>query len=234
MEEELAKHTKKIYRAVKEPGHGFWEKVKEVAVEIFVIVFAVTLSIWFHNWSDHRHEQREVKEFLGGLKVDLAHDIDSLKSNIEVVAGTQSNCIFLIGLIQSHAVDTVGGKTLSNHLGVDLITSHANVGRYEGFKSSGKIGTIENDSLKQRILQYYQQTLPGVGDIEALVNSLQIKILDVELDKDSELSGRDLLKSFKMQTLLKILAENLEAESRMYADAQAQAKTIVSMIDTMP
>jgi len=31
------------------------------------------------------------------------------------------------------------------------------MGRYEGFKSSGKLETIEDDSLKQKILSYYQQ-----------------------------------------------------------------------------
>jgi len=60
---------------MKRPQHSFWEKVKEVAIEIFIIVFAVTLSIWLHSWSDHRHEQKEVEEFLSGLKGDLAKDI---------------------------------------------------------------------------------------------------------------------------------------------------------------
>jgi hypothetical protein len=234
MEEELAKHTKKIYHAVKDPGHGFWEKVKEVSIEIFIIVFAVTLSIWFHNWSDHRHEQQEVKEFLGGLKNDLSRDIDSLQSNNIVAAKTDSNSTSLLAWMANGAIDTVDGKSLSDHLGINLITSHPNVGRYEGFKSSGKVGTIEDDSLKQSILQYYQQTLPAVGDLEVLVNSLQTKILDVELDNGSKASGRDFLKTFKMQTLLKILKENLEAESSAYLDAQGQAKKIISMIDRMP
>jgi hypothetical protein len=233
MEEELSKHTKKIYHAVKEPGHGFWEKVKEVAIEIFIIVFAVTLSIWFHNWSDHRHEQQEVQEFLSGLKSDLARDIDSLKWNSNLIAETHSNCAFLLTLVESHAVDTAGAKTLSDHLSINLITSHPNVGRYEGFKSSGKIGAIGNDSLKQSILRYYQQSLLGVQDIEVLVNSLQTKIMDVELDNNNKLGGRELLKSFKMQTLLKLLKENLEAESNTYSDAQEQAKKIISMMDRM-
>jgi Family of unknown function (DUF6090) len=234
MEEELAKHTKKIYHAVKDPGHGFWEKLKDVAIEIFIIVFAVTLSIWFHNWSDHRHEQQEVKEFLGGLRSDLAHDLDSLQSNNKVLAETDSNTSILLVLIKTLAVDTINSKTLSYHLGVNLVSSHPNVGRYEGFKSSGKIGTIENDSLKQAILRYYQQTLPGVADMEVLVNSLQTKILDVELDNDNKQPGRELLKSFKMQTLLKILKENLEAQASVYGDARAQAETIISMIDRTP
>jgi hypothetical protein len=57
MQEEVTKHTRKIYQAMKNPDHSFWGKIREVTVEILIIVFAVTLSIWLHNWSDHREEQ---------------------------------------------------------------------------------------------------------------------------------------------------------------------------------
>ena len=52
MQEEVAKHTEKIYKAIKNNEHGFGEKVREIAIEIGIIVFAVTLSIWLHSWSD--------------------------------------------------------------------------------------------------------------------------------------------------------------------------------------
>ena len=49
MQDEVTKHTKKIYDTVKNPNHTFGQKVKEVFMEIFIIVFAVTLSIWLHS-----------------------------------------------------------------------------------------------------------------------------------------------------------------------------------------
>ena len=58
MQEEVKKHTKRIYETVKSPNHTFSEKLKEIVIEIFIIVFAVTLSIWLHSWSEHRHEQK--------------------------------------------------------------------------------------------------------------------------------------------------------------------------------
>ena len=36
-----------------------------------------------------------------------------------------------------------------------------NDGNFEGFKSSGKIGHIENKTLKKQLLSYYQQFLPA-------------------------------------------------------------------------
>src|SRR5438445_1230805 len=80
-EQEIIKHTKKVYRVWNSKQHTTWQKIKEFAVEIFIIVFAVTLSIWFHNWSEHRHEQKVVKEFLLGLKEDLQSDIKEMQTD---------------------------------------------------------------------------------------------------------------------------------------------------------
>src|SRR5574337_561359 len=98
MQDEVAKHTKKIYRAWKSPQHSVAEKIKEIIIEIFIIVFAVTISIWFHNWSDHRHEQDEVMEFLRGLKGDLTEDIRQLEANKNVIANLDSSYSFLFSI----------------------------------------------------------------------------------------------------------------------------------------
>lgn len=71
MQEEITKHSEKIYKTVKNSEHTLGEKVKEIIVEIGIIVFAVTLSIWLHSWSEHRHQQEEVSVFLGNLKNDF-------------------------------------------------------------------------------------------------------------------------------------------------------------------
>jgi len=231
MQDEVAKHTKKIYQAARDPKHGLWEKMKEITIEIFIIVFAVTLSIWFHNWSDHRHEQKESNEFLKGLKDDLARDIRLLEDNKQAAARLDSNFKFILALNDSKAIDTISARELSNRLQFELNATHAGIGRYEGFKSSGKIGTIENDSLKQSILVYYQQTIPAVDDVEGVVNSFQTSILNMEVDKNDKLPIKDLLKSFKMYARLQFVTINLKGELEAYATAQKQAARIISMID---
>ena len=70
-----------------------------------------------------------------------------------------SNFNFILALNANKTIDTVSVRTISDHLQFEVRTTHANIGRYEGFKSGGKIGTIEDDSLKQNILVYYQQTI---------------------------------------------------------------------------
>lgn len=231
MEEELAKHTKKIYRTMKTPGHSFWEKGKEVAIEIFIIVFAVTLSIWLHSWSDHRHEQKETTEFLKGIKDDLTKDIQLLEENKQTIIGVDSNFRFLLALYNTKSIDTASDRLISHYLNFSLVVTHPHVGRYEGFKSSGKIGTIENDSLKQNILVYYQQTLPDLGDMESVVNSFQSKLIDMEVSKDDQSTLRATAKTFKMQALLQFATGNMNATIKAYTDAQQEAKRIMSLID---
>ena len=51
-------HEKK-YNEIKIQKHSFGEKAKEIIIEILIIVFAVTLSIWLHSWSEERYQQKE-------------------------------------------------------------------------------------------------------------------------------------------------------------------------------
>lgn len=135
MQEEVTKHTKKIYKTMKNTEHTLGEKAKEIIIEIFIIVFAITLSIWLHSWSEHRHQQEEVSVFLGNLKDDI--------KNIDVEKETykESN----IGYEKILALTTLQLDSIykSKNKVNFPIYSHGqimNIGNYEGFKSSGKIG----------------------------------------------------------------------------------------------
>jgi hypothetical protein len=216
---------------MKSPGRSFWEKTKEVSIEIFIIVFAVTLSIWFHAWSDHRHEQKEVHEFLSGLKNDLTNDILLIQENRNTIVRVDSNFMALLALINSKSIDTISERMISRRLYFELRITHTNIARYEGFKSSGRIGTIENDSLKQNILVYYQQMVPNLSDVENLVNSFQTRTMELEVNKDDRTSMNTLVKSFKMQALLQFTTQNIRGEIEAYDNAQEQAKKIITMIN---
>ena len=100
---------------------------------------------------------KEVSEFLKGLKGDLTNDILLIEENKKAITRVDSDFTSIIALYTTRSIDTVSQKIISHHLYFDLRVTHPNIARYEGFKSSGKIGTIENDSLKQNILVYYQQ-----------------------------------------------------------------------------
>jgi len=161
MEDEISKHAVKAYKTIKEPKLPFWHKVKEISIEVGIIIFAVTLSIWFHDISEHNHEQKDVRAFLVGLKKDLTDDIVQLQGDVDAYNQAGQTFTYL-------TIPTPGFK-----LSMDSVKKHknyiynttsfvANIGRYEGFKSSGKLGNIEDDSLQNNITTLYQNIIPSL------------------------------------------------------------------------
>jgi|SRR5882724_2219705 len=231
MQDEVTKHTKKIYDTLKNPKHTWGEKVKETIIEILIIVFAVTLSIWLHGWSEHRHEQKEVKEFLRGLKDDLTKDIHLLNHNKKSITWLDSNYRFLLHVVNTQTAGAYEDSVINKHLQVNIPVTNPNIGRYDGFKSSGKIGAIENDSLKENILVFYQQTIPDLSYDENFVNSVQLKILDLLMDKTDKIGVKDLILTAKMRSLLGIAAHNFDNSIEQYEETIKQAKWIIGEID---
>lgn len=155
-EDEIAKHTKKIYKTAGAKELNLWHKLKEIFVEIVIIVFAVTVSIWFHNRSEHHHQQQDVKVFLLGLHKDLKADIAEMQEDKDSYE------------MQSAAFTYIKHTKLGEKLNNDSVAYYSNWiynstalnpnnGRFEGFKSSGKLGFIEND-----ILDLYQENIPSL------------------------------------------------------------------------
>ncbi len=158
-EQEVIKHTKKIYKVWNSKEHSFWAKVKEFVLEILIIVFAVSLSIWLHGQSEHAHQQKEVKEFLLGLQADLINDRAEMGADRErfILSGMAFSYLRTLKLNEAVNIDSIKKyrDVLFNSTG--LIP---NSGRFEGFKSAGKIGTIENKVLQNEIMNLYQENIP--------------------------------------------------------------------------
>jgi Family of unknown function (DUF6090) len=158
-DQEVIKHTKSIYKIWHSSDHGFWHKIKEFVIEIAIIVFAVSLSIWFHSRSEHSHQQAEVKEFLVGLREDLRKDIIEM----QIDSGSYVQ--------QSKAFQYLSDVKYGEKLNADSVKNRnryifnstgllPNSGRYEGYKSSGKIGYIEDKNLQIDIFDLYQEEIP--------------------------------------------------------------------------
>lgn len=221
MQDEITKHTTKIYRETKNKRHSLSEKIKEITIEIFIIVFAVTLSIWLHSWSEHRHEQQEVGKFLKELRENLTADIEVLENNKSGAINLSKDYNFVLNLKESE----VNNGMIYNHLNFILLNTNFNVGTYEGFKSSGKIGTIEEDQLKYNILNYYQQTIPNLNSTVAFLNSEQLKMQDYDLQIKGIYAT---LTDAKVQQKYRNLNYNIKAIIKDYDEAITKAKEIIA------
>lgn len=230
MQDEILKHTKKIYSSVKNPKHTFGEKIKEIIIEILIIVFAVTLSIWLHSWSEERHQQNEAQKFLIGLKEDLKNDISNLDYTRKILDETQEQISFAEQLTPQK-IDSIKARHGQINSGSNFIRTITNNGRYEGFKSSGKINTIGNEKLRNNILSYYQQIIPQIGLIENSYEILTTRYVDLVINgiEDDDIHGIYLKKKTKI--LLSTIKNFIKYNKKNYDDAIKRAKEVIKEID---
>jgi len=226
MEEELAKHSKKIFMTLKNSKKLFSEKLKEVFIEIFIIVFSVTLSIWLHGRSLHTHQQKETKEFLSDLKSDLFKDIKSVSEKEIQMSNTIQQYSYLSNLTDER-IDSITNKKGEINMNVSYVIKTTNDGNYEGFKSSGKIGYIENKKLKKLILEYYQEGMPSINETENYFNLRMGKIEDlIFLDKDKKKKLLDPSLKMYFNVVIKTAQNNINN----YKSISKEAKGIISEI----
>ncbi len=207
--------------------HSFGEKIIEISVEIFIIVFAVSLSIWLHGWSEHRHQQQEVTEFLTDLKDDLKKDMKNMEKGKGEFVSTAKQYTWLENLSKKQIDSTATAKE-NIGMSFNFTTRKTSSGNYEGFKSSGKIGFVENKKLKKLILEYYQETMPGLEESEKYYNSHMSKMVELAIH------NRDKDKMFLdpvVKRLFNIAIQSANGNITTYDSAIKQVKEIIGEID---
>jgi hypothetical protein len=223
MQDEILKHTKKAYSAMKNSEHSFWHKTKEVLIEIFIIVFAVSLSIYLHSWSEHNHQQKEVSEFLIDLKSDLQQDIKAMKEEAENLK-TGIKSIDYLSKLSPKEIEKMGTIKANFH----LTTRRTNEGNFEGFKSSGKIGYIEDKKLKSNILEYFVQNMPPLYKIEENRNIKSIELLE-EISNSESLA--QVLSEKKVKTIMTLNSQYSQTLVNAYKSDIELAEQIIKQID---
>jgi hypothetical protein len=177
-EEEIAKHTKRIYKTWFNKELSIWQKISEFLIEIIIIVFAVTISIWFHNRSEHHHQQEEVRIFLDGLKGDLTHDIKEMMDDRESYIN-QAKFYTYITRIKLKEIPRLDSLKKYQRWWFNTTSFDPNDGRFQGFKSAGKIGYIENDSLQNDIMDLYAEDIPALLSSSSMYIKIKLEILDL-------------------------------------------------------
>lgn len=154
---EVSKHTKSLINAAA-GQHTLAHKLREIVLEMAIIVFAVSISIWFHSMGEHRHEQAQVRTFLLGLKRDLQSDMRQLESMVAFHHKADQHYAWLAALDPAQAPDPAPFEATYRFIGMNnfLIPRQ---GRYEGFKSAGKLTSIEDDRLLEQITEFYEYDL---------------------------------------------------------------------------
>ena len=235
-EQEVIKHTEKVFSIIKDEHHGLWHKVRELLVEVFIIVFAVSVSIWLHNWSEHRHEQKEVKEFLLGMREDMKSDLGEISSDSVSYVQTA----WIMGYIVRNPLGSILSRD-TLRLGVSRLINETrfnpNIGRYEGFKSAGKLGLIEHSKLQNAILDLYQEDIPNLLLSENSFINRKIELIRfIAYNRKRTPDGKDnmpeILSSDTAQSMSAGLLFSEEILER-YKIVQSRTRSIIQMIDDL-
>lgn len=232
---EVAKHGKNVINMAASKHHGLAHKLKEIALEVAIIVFAVSISIWFHSMSEHRHEQKQVRSFLLGLKADLAGDNKQLSWLPGSYREASADFIYLAELDPKGSPD----PEKFEHAWATVNSSRYFIptsSRFEGFKSSGKLINIEDEELLNDILTLYQENHRVIEVSEGGWRSRHEKLrnyLDTALEQGDSIEQR-----YRALTTPngKRLLRNAVAVQQLYdryANAAKLSEKIIQRIDVL-
>jgi hypothetical protein len=165
-EQEVVKHTRKILDHLVNNEHSLGHKATELIIEIAIIVFAVSISIWLHGIGENWHEQQQVQSFLSGLKNDVRTDTELMNKKMEEAQVAVGQYAYLASLDPAAPIDNEKFDAAFEAINTPIFAFMPHKGRYEGFKSSGKLTNIENEKLLEQITELVEFNLAGIRQEE--------------------------------------------------------------------
>lgn len=235
-EQEIIKHMEAIVKASQNKKRKLQSRLQEILLEIVIIVFAVSISIWFHNWAETLKDRKDARAFLTGLKGDLTADIEEMKSDRQ----TLNNVI-----TANHYFERVGrGESLNNDslrvyqsTFLTWVQIDPRISRFEALKGSGRLGIIENDSLLLHITDLYTKDFSLIILRNNYYMSLRQQMMTPYLVQHLELdtAGRgtnwqQLLRTSAMRIQI-LQGESLRNNIDAYDKAIAKCELIIKEID---
>jgi hypothetical protein len=158
-EEKVIQHAGNAVRVLRDKEKGWVGKLKEFFFEMLIIFFAVTITLLFHNWNDSLREHRQEREFLTGIKSDLDSGVVAIDRQINSFQPTLNYFINVRQQFATHQFNTAyldtnsWALTNTNYLNFDM-------GRFDGFQSSGYLRLIENQTLLKHLMSLYTISIP--------------------------------------------------------------------------
>ena len=237
-DQEIIKHVKSAIDTSRDHSKKWPQKLREILLEIAIIVFAVSLSIWLHNWSEDRKDRQEEREFLAGLKQDLETDIREMNTDIAVYQDE---------VIAIHYFERVG---MGEALNKDSLGAYLNrlftttqlapeISRFEALKGSGRMSIIRNKELLLNITDLYAKGFPYIIQTNNFINSLRQNNLTpflyahLQLDPHAPIKGTNWQEVFQMPQMRMIVFEQESIRNNIayYQQAIGKCRKIISRIE---
>jgi len=207
---------------------------KKSLIEVLVIVFSVLLATWLENLRQHGEDQETAKEFLLGLKEDLKKDISEMRADKASYLKCKQGFLYFSNLTEDSIwiQDSIDNYRYIFYNRIALVP---NDGAYEGFKSSGKLYSIQNRELRAAILDLYQESIPLLLNSTNLYIAKKEKITTYFEDQQQfGLNGESNFKSIILSPKMKNLCQGLSYMDEILARYDQSidiSNKIVSLID---
>jgi hypothetical protein len=159
-EHEVIKHTKRAFKISRDPHKTWKEKAGEILVDVFIIVFAVSLSLYLHGRAEKKGERHIEEAFLLGLKTDLKNDLVELSNDSTMYEKVKSGFNYFLKAGWSEVSFSNDSAVKYRNILYNTTDLQPNDSRFQGLKASGKLYVIEDEELLNDILNLYQEKIP--------------------------------------------------------------------------
>ena len=236
-EDEIRKHTKAAIGAMHNEDKSIGGKVKDVLLEVAIIVFAVTISIWFHNLSDKSHERREEREFLTGLKKDIQIDIINIDSSEAFYQRAFMGMRYFTKIGNGEPLNKDSLKKYA-YIFFSNTVLQPHTSRFDGLKESGKMDIIENKELLNNIINVHESTLKQIEMLDSYYYEYIQKMAffigtNAQLNKPGEIiNGENLLRKSQMRFFITFGESSINNNIKpANADGIKQCHQLIKNID---
>ena len=236
-DEIIKKHTQSVYNTWIDPNKKWFHKLKDILQEILIIVFAVSVSIWFHNWSEERKDKKQEAEFFAGLKEDLKADIKEMENDRTVLKKLIQNALYFQKVGAGMPLNT---DSLQQYYWIFFTQVQINprISRFEGLKGSGKLDIIEDKKKLYNVIDLYQKIFPNIFRINQLLNELAVNRIDPYIEDviQFEPTGafknpEELIRTPKMRLLMVQLAGLADNCIKSYTNGIDKSNEILKQLE---
>ena len=235
-EQEIIKHTKAIVDLSTDRKKPWQHRIREIIGEILIIVFAVSISIWFHNWSESWKDRTQEKNFLEGLKTDLLADMKEMNGDRASYAFGMKGVKYFEKVGAGMPLDEDSLRAYESIFFGD-IQINPRISRFEALKGSGRLDIISNNELLIHITDLYTKDFPQIIRINVYFNNLRnqniLPLVGSHIILDTAGHGTnwaEILRMSQMRLLVK-LGESAESCVNDYSTGINKCQMIIQEID---
>jgi hypothetical protein len=207
----------------------FLKYIGDIVLNVFVIVFSVYLAQYIDRKREEETKQADVKEFLLGLKTDLENDIREMKED------KKSYIKYGLSFIRFTSKTPIAPDSIYFYLNSIYSATGlvVNNGRYEGFKTTGKMLDIKDKELLNNILDLYQENIPTLVSSTNSYNSqkgMLVELIYTHQDRRTKDNIAEVILLPKFYNICSGLRYVAEIQGR-YDDTINLSKKIVDRIN---